>query len=218
MLKQLPKAPVEGLVKTLLQFLGPGAQAHSDYPAGAAIFIGATQAQRCFEAVSRAQPLLEAHVATALELPFTLNHGQLQPEHAVLTAAGQCLLINWTRAVSGPAGLSLHSLLGAHKPFALSAARHSGALACDLDDSPVDVLLSHYIKTLAQGGYADEPTLSRCLPASMTIGLLLDVLFLAQCVMDDPDEAQIVGQRMLVQLNLLVELCDGLSAAKDALC
>jgi hypothetical protein len=82
------------------------------------------------------------------------------------------------------------------------------------DGPSADPLLSHYIKALARGGYAHEETLSRCLPASMTVGMLLDVLFLAGCVMDDPDESKVVSQRLRMQLNHLVELCDALQEAR----
>jgi enamine deaminase RidA (YjgF/YER057c/UK114 family) len=55
----------------------------------------------------------------------------------------------------------------------------------------------------------------RCVPAAMTVGMLLDVLFLAGCVMDDPDESEIVSQRLRTQLNHLLALCDALLTAKD---
>lgn len=211
LLKQLPQTPVDGLVKTLLEFLGSDTGPENPKTAGAACFLGAADAQHCSDAVSRAQSLLEAHVAPANELPLTLNHGNLRPEHAALTSTGSCLLINWTRAVSGPAGLSLHSLLGEHVPRAVLC---GGAKGCVNDGSDDQPLLSHYIKTLAIGGYADEETLRRCLPASMTVGMLLDVLFLAGCVMEDPDESEIVSQRLRTQLNHVMELCDALLAAK----
>jgi hypothetical protein len=214
LLEQLPPTPVEGLVKTLLQFLGSDANAHSPHPAAADGFLGAAEARRCFEAISQAQTLLEAHVAPATELPVTLNHGHLRPDHAVLTPSGKCLLINWTRAASWPAGLSLHSLLGAQVPGAVSAALRGGAQAGATGGPPADPLLSHYLQTLARGGYAEQATLNRCFPAAMTVGLMMDVLFLAGCVMDDPDESAMVSERLRTQLNHLVELCDLLSTSR----
>jgi hypothetical protein len=217
LLEQLPPTPVEGLVKSLLQFLGTDAKAHSPEPAAADRFLGAAQARRCFEAISHAKALLEAHLAPATELPVTLNHGHLRPDHAVLTPSGKCLLINWTRAASGPAGLSLHSLLGAQVAGAVSAAlrggTQGGAQGGANGAPPADPLLSHYVETLARGGYAEQATLNRCLPAAMTVGFMLDVLFLAGCVMDDPDESAMVSERLRTQLNHLVELCDLLSAS-----
>jgi hypothetical protein len=211
LLKQLPQTPVEGLVKALLQFLGSDAGAESPHRTGAASFFGAAEAQHYSDAVSRAQSLLEAHVALANELPFTLNHGHLRPEHAVLTSTGRCLLINWTRAVAGPAGLSLHALLGAQVPRSVL---RGGARGIDIGGAAAHPLLSHYIRTLALGGYAEEATLHRGLPASMTVGMLLDVLFLAGCVMEDPDEAKVVSQRLRTQLNEVVELGDALREAQ----
>ena len=214
LLKQLPQTPVGGLVKTLLQFLGSDAAAESPLRAGAHRFLGAAEAQHYSDAVSRAQSLLEAHVAPANELPFTLNHGHLRPEHAVLTATGRCLLINWTRAVAGPAGLSLHALLGAQVPRSVLC---RGAQGPDIDGAAAGPLLSHYIQTLARGGYAEEETLHRCLPASMTVGMLLDVLFLAGCVMDDPDESKVVSQHLRMQLDQVLELGDALREAQARL-
>jgi RimJ/RimL family protein N-acetyltransferase len=209
LLRALPAAPVDGVVQALLDFLSSAAGRDNAASAGAAFFIGTAEARRCFDAVSRAKAVLQAHVAPAIRLPLTLNHGNLRPSHAALVDGGHCVLLNWTRAQTGPVGLSLHPLLASQLPLTVLLSGAAGRTP-DADDG--NALLTHYVKALVRGGYADEETLNRCLPAAITAGVLLDVLHMARYPMEDPDELREVGAHLATQLNLVVDLCGRLLA------
>ncbi|MBL8329288.1 MAG: hypothetical protein JNJ71_10585 [Rubrivivax sp.] len=212
LLNRLPPARVDGVVQALLDFLASDAGRDVPAPVGAAFFVGRTKARRALGTVRRAQALLESHVAPARHLPVTLNHGNLQPSHAALKATGDCVVFNWTRAMSGPAGLSLHPMLGSHLPRSIllgKAAGQPGQLTAE------GTLLNRYVTTLVREGYADEATLQRCLPASITAGMLLDLLHLARYPMEDPDELRIVGEQIGNRLKHVTELCDQLYDAQS---
>jgi ribosomal protein S18 acetylase RimI-like enzyme len=208
LLARLPSARIDDLVRALLGFLRSGESQDEDPDrADASFFLGDAEARRFFDALSARRDLLEMHVARAKQLPCTLNHGNLLPSNAAMTASGEVMLFNWTRAVSGPAGLSLHALLGGLLPREL-------LLGSDAGDAEADParhsLLHHYVQTLVRCGYADEDTLRGALPASITAGLLLAVLHLARYPMDKAEDRQLLRERLTIKLNQVLDLCDHL--------
>ena len=205
LLQCLPSARLDGLTQALSEFLGQATKKDGAGPAGSAFFLGADAAQRFDDALRPRLDLLERHLAPARRLPVTLNHGNLKPGNAALTTAGGCVFVNWTRARSGPAGLSLHAMVGGLLPTAVM----HGAIASATDGAG-GALLEPYVRTLVRGGYADEDTLRRCLPASITAGAVLDVLYLAGFPMEDADALESVGHRIAARLHQLVELCERL--------
>ena len=56
--------------------------------------------------------------------------------------------------------------------------------------------MAHYASTLVRCGYADAQTLRAALPASIAVGHVLDVLYLAEHPMDEPDELQLVRDQL----------------------
>jgi RimJ/RimL family protein N-acetyltransferase len=212
LLKRLPPAPIDGVVQALLDFLASDAGRDGPAPAGAAFFVGTAEAQRVFDAVRRAQVLLESHVAPARRLPVTLNHGNLQPSHAALAASGDCVIFNWARAMSGPAGLSLHPMLGGHVPRSVLLDAAAGQSSHSTSEG---TFLDRYVTALVREGYADEETLRHCLPASITAGMLLDLLYLARYPMEDPDELQIVRDQLRTRIGHVIALCGRLFDAQS---
>lgn len=213
LLRSLPQTHVDGAVSRLLAFLASNAGSEGATSAGAAFFLGPAEARRFFDALSPRQGLLERHLAASKRLPCTLNHGNLRPDNAAITAAGTCVLFNWTRATAGPAGLSLHPLLdGGAPPTRLPGDEDSSG-----EGGPTAAsLLAHYASTLVNCGYADAQTLRAALPASIAAGLLLDVLYLSEHPMDEPDELQLVRDHLRARLNQVVELCDRLGHLEAA--
>lgn len=203
LLDRLPQADLENPVQVLLDFLdfGPAVDERGDAVAGAAFFIGRSEAQRLREAVERHHPWLERHLHEARRLPRTLNHGDLHPRHVQLTDQGGCLLLDWTRALAGPAGLSLHALLGDVLP--------TGALlALDAGPDAVPAPLQAYVRELVRGGYADEALLVACLPSSIAAGIVLDVTRQAAYPMDDPQLRRILADRIMSGLERLLAVCE----------
>ena len=217
LLRSLPQTNVDDVVPRLLAFLASDAGNQDATPAGAAFFLGAAEARRFFDVLSPRQALLERHLAASKRLPCTLNHGNLRPDNAAITAAGECVLLNWTRATAGPAGLSLHPLLdGGVPPTRLTDDKGSDNEDGGDEDggsehgAAAGSLLAHYASTLVRCGYADAQTLRAALPASIAVGHVLDVLYLAEHPMDEPDELQLVRDLLRARLNQVVELSDRL--------
>ena len=211
LLRRLPALALDGLVERLLDFLGrdtpdePGVG-----PAGAAYFIGSTAARRLHERLEPGRAALERHIEAAKRLPVTLNHGNLEPENAALLADGSCVLIDWTWAASGPAGVSLHPLVGSCLRSTVLLPGGAGSAAGRVD---VDPLLDHYLHSLAAGGYAPLALLRECLPAAITAGMVSAVLRLAGYPMEEPVQRQRIAERLSRRLEALLRLCELLQAA-----
>jgi hypothetical protein len=202
-LRRLPTAQLDGLVDRLMEFLEDDSDVDFDQDAmaSATFFFGREEAQRLQGTLDRSRAALERHLEPARRLPVTLNHGRLEPANAALQADGSCVLLDWTNATAGPAGLSLHELVG------------SGLPATVLLPGDADLLLDHYLQTLAEGSYAHEDKLRECLPASITAGLILDILRLAGYPLEDPKQRQLVSDCLGSKFKLLLELCERLESA-----
>jgi hypothetical protein len=131
-------------------------------------------------------------------------HGSLQPKHAAVGPDGHCQLLDWTRAMAGPAGLSLQGLVGSCLPPRVLLPVAAAPTAEATDDEP---LLAHYRQALVQRGYADEATLRQGLPAAIAAGLIGEVLYLARNPVWEPDDRRIVADRLGAKLELLAGLC-----------
>jgi hypothetical protein len=123
------------------------------------------------------------------------------------------MLLDWTDAVWGPAGLSLQAMVGTCLP--LTVMRRSGAVD-PVATSDMHPLLIHYLQALLSVGYADEHVLHDGLPASITAGLLLEVLRLSRYPMEDAEHRRLVADRLRERLERLLELCAHLAPANSA--
>jgi L-amino acid N-acyltransferase YncA len=202
--RHLPEAPLDGLMDRLLSFLAHDdeAEAHHDGSAGAAYFLGQAEAYRLHQALQVCGAALARYIELAKSLPRTLNHGDLLPMHAAQMADGSYRLRDWIWASSGPAGLSLHALVGESLPVAVL---RPGAWSSQGGLGPY-ALAEHYLQTMVQGGYAPETVLRERLPAAITAGLVLDILRMATYPMDDPDQCERVAHRLRHKLRLLLDV------------
>lgn len=202
LLDRLPQADLADPVEALLDFLDRGSaiDAQADTVAGAAFFTGPSEARRLREAVERHRSWLARHLLEARRLPRTLNHGDLHPRHVRLTDQGACVLLDWTGALAGPAGLSLHGLLGDVLPTTVLLPRDGGA-----DAMPAP--LRAYVRALVRGGYADESLLVACLPSSIAAGIVLDVIRHAAYPMEDAQLRGIAAERIVSGLERLLAAC-----------
>jgi hypothetical protein len=203
-LTHLPAAPLTGLVDRLLAFLAwdDEVDASCDETVGAAYFIGRDDAQQLHHALEPCRAALVHHLELAMRLPHTLNHGNLHPFNAALRPDGSCVLLDWSWATSGPAGLSLHPLVGDSLPVTVLRPEGLGAVG----RGEAHPLVEHYLRTLARGAYAPEGLLRQCLPASITAGLVLDALRWAAYPMEDPAGHGLLGDRLRLKLTQLLDL------------
>ncbi len=208
----LPKPAVTELLGRLLDFLSPaqGTAAETPSVVAAGYFLGPIEAARYHRTLQRRAPLLQRHLATAADLPPTVNHGDLRPPNAAISAEGMCVILDWDDAVVGPAGMSLHGLFsGCTLPTVLLSGSAAAQAAAETPDG---VLIRRYVDTLAEAGYADRETLNRCLPASMCAGLIQFMLNFARFPGEKGRAG--VGGTLQRRLDGLLDLCDWL-ASKD---
>lgn len=211
LLDRLPQADLADPVGALLDFLHleSAVDAQGDTVAGADFFVGRTEARRLHEAVERHRSWLERHLHAARRLPRTLNHGDLHPRHVRLTDPGACVLLDWTLALAGPAGLSLHGLLGDLLPTTVLLAHDGG-----VDAMPAP--LQAYLRELVRGGYADEALLLACLPSSIAAGIVLDVLRHAAYPMEDEPLRGVAADRIVSGLERLLAVCERRDGRQDS--
>lgn len=209
LLAGLPQADGSRLLTSLLDFLEPRDPSGADRPGTRAeLFLGPRYAHRYHAALTHRRDLLERHMAAARSLPGTLNHGGLRPTNTALSPAGDCVLISWNEASRGPAGLSLHALFsGCLIPNRLL----SGGASDAVRESRHGRLLQRYVETLLHGGYADERTLRRGLPASITIGVVQYLSSFAKYPPGDDEDRELIGRNLERRLGDLLDLCDRLS-------
>ena len=204
----LPKAEGSKLLTSLLDFLGTGGSASSErHRVGAAYFLGSRQAKDFHLALDRRRAILEQHVVAASDLPDTVNHSDLRPTNAAIKLSGECVLFSWNDAVYGPAGLSLHSLF--------SGCLTPNRLLLDPEGTSVIERMGHhrrildrYIDALVRGNYADEISLHRCLPASITVGVMQYLVNFAKYPNVNTEDRETIRQNLERRLEDLLNLCD----------
>lgn len=200
----LPRVDGATALAALLDLLDPD---RTDRPRRAAQLIGEDEAREYHRTLHGRRALLEAHMRDSHELPDTINHCNLSLSNTAITPSGRHLLLSWDDAAYGPAGLSIHALFGgcATPNLSLCAperveARHAHRAR----------LLDRYIETLVRGGYAEERTLRRCLPAAFTVGAVRRMTALARG--SAPTLTSDARERLERRLRDLIDLCDLLSA------
>ncbi len=204
--KNLPRTELSALVEQLLDFLKPldPLVGDNDPRVGADYFIGRDKALSYRQSLLRRLPLLQQHVASAVELPMTVNHGDLRPPNAVIARDGRCVLLDWDDASVGPAGMSLH---GWFEGCAIPTVLLSGSPAAEAAaGTPRAILIRSYIAALAQAGYADSATLKRALPSAMCVGMIQFIVHFARFPGEDTraDVAETIEDR----LDDLLDVCD----------
>lgn len=179
---------------------------------GADYFLGQEDAQRYHRLLQRRMALLTPQIARATELPVTLAHGDLRPPNVALRDDGQCVLMDWDDVAVGPAGLCLHGLFeGSTLPTILLA-----RLACGqaLPESDTARVVTAYLDTLVDCGYAQREPLLRGLPGAMCAGQMRFIVtfggFPGESSRSD------VADTMRSRLSDLLDLCDWLATRQPA--
>lgn len=204
--KSLPTTELSTLAERLLDFLKPldAVVGDDDPQVGADYFIGPDKALSYLQSLRHRLPLLRQHIASAFELPMTVNHGDLRPPNAVIAGDGRCVLLDWDDASVGPAGMSLHGLF---EGCSILTVLLSGSPAAEAAaGTPRAILIRRYIATLAAGGYADSATLKRTLPGAMCAGMIQFIVQFARFPGEDTraDVAETIEDR----LDDLLDICD----------
>ena len=209
----LPRPDIAALPQQLLDFLAPtgplaapvSGHVNGDY------FIGAESAAQYRQALQRRLHLIEQHLLPAADLPATVNHGDLRPPNAAMTAAGNCVIMDWDDAVVGPAGMSVQGLFsGCVVPTILLSGSAAAEAAAE---TPHGRLVHAYIDALVQGGYADAARLKRALPAAMCAGLIQFMLNFSAFPGEGGREG--VAETLKARLDDLLDVCD-LIASRSA--
>jgi hypothetical protein len=192
--------------RRLLQFLA--ADGGVVAPLGAAAFIGAPAAARYLSLLQPRMGLIAAHIAKAAELPPTLVHGDLHTGNAAQVGSDRCIIHDWDECAVGPAGTCLHALFdGATLPAILLARWEASGTPMDTLEGR---LLSGYVRALAEGGYASEPLLRRCLAAAICAGQVRFIVTYGE--FDHDPTARHPGRMIRQLLDNLLDLADWLAA------
>lgn len=215
LLQSLRAIDTATLLPRLLAFLEPaaetGAASDLDESRGAVVaeyFLGRKAAGRYHRLLSRRLPLLAAHLEGVEALPPTLNHGDLRPPNAAITANGDCVLFDWDDALTGPAGLSLHGLFsGCTRPAILLS---GSAVAQAAASTPAGQRIRAYVDALAEAGYAGRSMLERHLPAAICCGMIQFILDFGR--FSGETGRRDVGGTMRSRLSDLLDLCDWLGS------
>lgn len=207
---RLPKVDDSRTFDSLLDFLSANAcPSSNDHRCDAAYFLGERASNDYRRALARRRALLERHMATAHELPGTVNHGDLRLTNTALRVSGGWVLSGWSDAVCGPAGHSLHALFGGCFAPNRLLIEDGDPVACG---GRRGRLLQCYIDALIRGGYADESSLRRCLPASITSGAVRHLARFSDCARAAIATPCTIGRDLRRRLDDLLDLCDFLSS------
>ncbi len=213
LLASLKSSDLDSLLPRFWDFLRPA----GDKPSGAhgqvtaEYYIGRSEAKRYYRILHGARELFKQHLEPASGLPVTLCHGDLRPPNSATGPAGDCILCDWDDASAGPAGLSLHGMFsGCFKPTVLLTAKTDAAAA--IVGKRHARRLELYIAGLTRGGYADDATLRRALPAAICAGVMLYLINFANYPRDDRSYRRAVKRSLKSRLNDLLDLCDLLAA------
>ncbi len=218
LLGSLPTPDLGTLLSRLLDFLQPedGASDHAPAQVRAQYFIGRREARRYFRVLCKARGLLEQHLAPAAVLPLTLCHGDLRPPNAAIRKSGECVLCDWDDACAGPAGFSLHAMFsGCLIPTLLLSTEDQPEASASIEHHHAQ-RLETYLSELTSGGYADEATLRKALPAAICAGVLQYLLNFAKYPRDSRSYRKAVARSMRSRLSGLLDLCDFLASREQS--
>ena len=211
LLENLPQLNLDELVPNFLNFLSPSFSGSSvTGPVGLRDFIekdGCEYFSELFEA--RAQALADL-VASAKQLPLTINHCDLRPRNTAVRCNGDVVIYDWDEAVAGPAGLSLHNFFsGCSVPCEMLRDPPSAMVS---ERAEARTLLGAYVGVLSGQGYCDVARLTAGLPGAICAGVLNYILSYGKFIPPDHDYREIVGEIIRRRLNDLLALGDFLSA------
>ncbi len=214
LLAAAPHSDVLTLPARLLDFLRPSnGLPDADGCVRADYFLGAEFAADALHTLQGYASLLTEFIKPALDLPDTINHGDLRPPNAAVGATGETVLLDWDDASVGPAGMSLHGMFGGcTTPIILLS---GSALARAQARTPSAKTVRAYVQTLVTQGYASRKALLRSLPASMCAGMIQFILTFGR--FPDQNNQHAIQDTMQTRITDLVDLCDLLATRDPAL-
>lgn len=218
LLASLPAPELDTLLSRFLDFLQPEDGASDDAPeqVRAQYFIGRREARRYYRVLCKARALLEQHLAPAAVLPLTLCHGDLRPPNAAIRKGGECVLCDWDDACAGPAGFSLHAMFsGCLIPTLLLSTEDQPEVSASVGPHHAQ-RLETYLSELTRGGYADEATLRKALPAAICAGVLQYLLNFSKYPRDSRSYRKAVERNIKRRLSDLLDVCDMLASRQQS--
>ena len=202
--------PVAQLDK-LLEFLNPDTQfpTASGQIAHANTILGTDISARYYKPLLKRRALLSKYLKRANKLPLTLNHGDLRPPNTALHADNTCQLFDWDDASAGPAGLSLHGYLSGCS--AIARLLDGDDLYDAEETSTKGKILSAYIDSLVDSGFASREIIEKSLGASACAGVMRYLLGYSRYELDDKDLRADTAEIFKKRLSDILDLCDYLS-------
>lgn len=199
----LPWFNLQDTIDEFFSFLDPETTVAGEV--GADFFLDPLEASGYAKALGVRRRLLEGLLARLAPLPPTLNHCDLNAENAAERADGTMIIFDWDDAIIGPAGLSLHLLLGGcarvHRLL-------NGDPEIDHEAPHLRRLFSAWANRLALGGYADYPTLLAATPAAVCAGAMRSIRLYGRFPSADKDYRNAIADVLRERLEDLLQLCD----------
>lgn len=212
LLSDHPRLELDRIVARLLEFLRPNSALDGIQHGlvAAEYFIGPDEARRYHALFEQRSDLLTALVASAQELPDTLNHLDLRPSNAALRRDGGCVIYDWDESLVGPAGMSLRNVFhGARLPMAILLGERD---YYNPDEERAAIrLLADYVDTLISGGYASHEQLRKRLGGSMAAGIMHNVSSLASYPTASDSYRSTLADNIRAALSELLDVCDFLA-------
>ncbi len=206
-LNRLPSVNITTLLQDLLGFLNAESSPEEGY-AGGGFFLDAEESKNYALALSLRQSLLVPLLEAAMQLPNTLNHGDLHTENVAEGSDGAMIIYDWDDACIAPAGLSLHLLFNGCSIIAELLTGETATADRDEAFYQRQRLLQVYIDTLVDAGYTDKKTLNDAIQGSVLAGTILSIINYSQFPDDDNDYKENIAKIIRNRLEDIVHLCD----------
>lgn len=129
-------------------------------------FLGAEDAAFLADLLDICKTHIFQVVCKSLELPLTLNHGDLHSNNFGVNENGEFKFHDWDNAILGPAGLSLNSFCGSVARFLRFVMDGTSA-----PSAFPELALIEYCNALASKEYCSVDRLQQALPGSALAGL-----------------------------------------------
>ena len=242
LISALPVVEPTQVLENLLVLLRPNSDASTSgtQPATPAeYFLGPVECLHFWDELTQRRNLLRRYLKLANALPTTLNHCDLHPANTAVRPNGDCILLDWSEAAAGPAGLSLARsfdnscttiarVLGGGSDTMIGA---TGAEEPDLawlskpvpdliaqmgNDRFSTLLLDLYIGSLVRNGYGTRDELRRAIPASALAGAMHFLLSWSEFSGYDEETREIVKSWFRTILRDVVALADFIASNDQA--